>query len=86
MSEIRIDRFKYFNQILAADELNLVSNDPPSSLSSWVVPPTPEDEGEMTHCQGKCLWHSSNLEQRLTVDLSLGAEGEKEPNSTLKLE
>lgn len=76
-----MDVFKYFNQSLAADELNLVSlplpNDPPFRLSSWVVPPTCKVMGEVTHCQGKCLWHKSSLEQRLAFDLSLGAEPER---------
>lgn len=47
-----MDVFKYFNQSLAADELNLVSlplpNDPPFRLSSWVVPPTCKVMGEVT--------------------------------------
>jgi hypothetical protein len=38
--------FKYFNQGLAADKLNLVSlsvqNSLSSGLSSWIVPPTPK--------------------------------------------
>lgn len=71
-----MDVFKYFNQSLAADELSLVSlplpNDPPSRLSSWAVPPTCKFMDEMTHCQGKCLWQSSSLEQRLAVDFRGG--------------
>lgn len=77
-----MDGFKYFSQSLEAHELNLVSlpvsNGPSSRLSSWVVPPTPEVMGEVTHCQGKCLWHNSNLEQKLAVDLSSRAEGGRE--------
>lgn len=85
-----MDVFKYFSQSLAAHELNLVllpvPNDPPFRLSSWVMPPTPKVMGVVTHRQGKCLWHNSNLEQRLAVDFSLGTEAGKEPKSKLKLE
>lgn len=76
-----MDVFKYFGQSLAADALNLVSlpvsDDPPSRLSVWVVPPTPKVTGEVTHCQGRCLWHHSSLEQRLAA----WEQAEKEPES-----
>lgn len=54
-----MDVFKYFNQSLAADELNLVllpfPNDPPFRLSSWVMPPTPKVMGVVTHLPGGML-------------------------------
>lgn len=75
---------------LGTDALNLVSlpvpDDPPSRLSSWVVPPNPKAMGEVTHLPGEMLMAQLQSGTETGSWFQLGAEAEKEPESRLTLQ